>query len=115
MARAWSLGQSLTIKPGDELHVHAYDDCLRGWPPQMRPPGWETGTAGVSRTAGGLSVDETDVSIFRLPVRAGSAGLHRVGGSDFRPVVPFFQGLAGLFPAPGLRAAGDDPGARRRR
>src|SRR6516165_10952736 len=32
MQLAGAHGQSLTIKPGDEVHVFAYDRCVRGWP-----------------------------------------------------------------------------------
>src|SRR6516162_4982467 len=32
MQLAGAHGQSLTIKPGDEVHDFAYDRCVRGWP-----------------------------------------------------------------------------------
>ena len=59
--------------------------------------------------------NEASAAILRLDLRGRHRAVprrHRRGG---RPVLAFLQGLAGLFAAAGLRAAGDDAGARDRR
>ena len=59
--------------------------------------------------------NETAAALLRLPVRGRDDRVPGRRRRRRRPALAFLQGPAGLFAAAGLRAAGDDPRARRRR
>ena len=91
-----------------ERHVQLGLMALLG----MRGAASAAGAAGCGRWDFG---NETAAALLRLPVRGRDdrvPGRRRRRG---RPAVAFLQGPAGLFAAAGLRAAGDDARARRRR
>src|SRR4029077_1636933 len=105
---------SLTTKPAE---LAGCLTCLRTGSERIRRRPRQLATTGDSpasvrpRRKGG---DEVTAAIFRLDFRGRHRAVsrrHRGGGG---PVLAFLQGLAGLFSTAGLRAAGDDPGARQR-
>ncbi len=88
--------------------------CRMHRPSAARRPG-RRGVAWSRRFGAAGHGDEAAAALLRLPVRGRDdrvPGRRRRRG---RPDLAFLQGPAGLFAAAGLRAAGDDARARRRR
>ena len=82
---------------------------------------WVDGTARIGarpRPGGRAGWDirnETAAALLRLPVRGRNDRVPGRRRRGRRPALAFLQGPAGLFAVAGLRAAGDDARARRRR